>query len=288
MEAAHGVAALSFEALGGQLSVFDAQALALRKSAGIQQAGERLRCWLQDSQGLALAAGQRTQDALTLRAIPQVHGALIDVLDHTEDVLRRELASATDNPLLQRDAEGLQVMAVAHAVASGLGLAMEYMGTAVAQLGVMAERRLDRLLNPLVSGLPPFLAQGSGVASGFMIAQYTALSLTGDNRRLAAPAALDAGVTSGLQEDMLCHATPSALKAGQIVRNTRYILAIELVAALQACDGLTGSMAPRTAQLHQRLRQHLPPYHDDRPLHEDLDRASELLHSFEKIPTYVD
>ncbi len=271
LEWSHATAALSFEALGGQVSGFDAAALALRPSPGLAQVGRILSHWLEDSPSLAEVAGCRTQDAPSLRAIPQVHGAVVDVLAHVEAVVQQELASATDNPLLVEQDGQPHVLAVAHGVASGLGLAMDYLATAVAQLGGMSERRLDRMLNPLVSGLPPFLADQGGVSSGFMIAQYTALSLCNENRRLAAPAALDGGITSGLQEDMLCHATPAALKCVHIVANTCRIIGTEMLAALQVSEYATHAGAPRTTALRQALRRQFAPFHDERPLGEDLE-----------------
>src|SRR5579871_2293508 len=107
----------------------------------------------------------------------------------------------------------------------------------------MSERRMDRLVNPLVSGLPPFLAVEGGTASGFMIAQYTAVALVADNRRLAAPSSLDGGITSGLQEDHLSHATPGSVKLLKILDNAETIIAIELLAAAQAYEMQPASAA---------------------------------------------
>ena len=167
----------------------------------------------------------------------------------------------------------------ANAVGAALGLSADSLGIAVAELAAMSERRIDRLVNPLVSNLPAFLATDDGAASGFMIAQYTAVSLAADNRRLAAPASLDGGVTSGLQEDHLSHATPAALKLLKIVDNAEIILAIELLAAAQAYD-LQGVSHPRAAQtdaVYRRVRALVPSYRDDRPLAADIERARELL-----------
>ncbi len=135
------------------------------------------------------------------------------------------------------------------------------------------------MVNPLVSGLPAFLAENSGVASGFMIAQYASVSLAGENRRLAAPASLDGGVTSALQEDILCHATPGALKALDIVANLKSLLAIELLAACQSYDliGDGRAAAPRTHALYKALRSTVPIYADDRPLGEDIADAARFI-----------
>jgi histidine ammonia-lyase len=132
----------------------------------------------------------------------------------------------------------------------------------------------------LVSGLPAFLAADSGVGSGFMIAQYTAAALTGENRRLAAPASLDGGVTSGLQEDHLAHATPAALKLLKILANAQSILAIELLAAAQAYDlePHGAARAAGTDALYRRVRQIIAHYRDERPLAQDIARACDMLH----------
>lgn len=268
-------AAMSCENLGAQEAAFAAEALALRVSPGVQTVGRRLRRLLSGSQRLADARGQRTQDALSLRAVPQVHGAARDRLDQTALCVDRELASATDNPLLAGTVEAPRVLAQAHAVGAALGLAMDALAIAVAEVAAMAERRIDRLLNPALSGLPAFLAQGNGLCSGFMIAQYTAASLVAANRRLAAPASLDGGVTSALQEDHLAHATPAALKALDVVANAEYIVAIELLAAAQAyaLGAAQPPPAPALGSLLDRLRSVVPPYADDRPLANDITMA---------------
>ncbi|MGF6778377.1 HAL/PAL/TAL family ammonia-lyase [Paraburkholderia sp. GAS334] len=273
------VAAMSFENLRGQLAAFDADSLALRVSPGLNVVGERMRNALADSGILAAVVGQRTQDPLSMRTIPHVHGAARDVLSATVDVVNRELASITDNPIVAGTPDAPRVYSQAHAVGASIALAMDSLATAIAQVAAMAERRLDRLVNPLVSGLPAFLAEPGGTCSGFMIAQYTAASLVAQNRRLAAPASLDGGITSGLQEDHLCHATPAALKALEIIENAGRIVAIELLAAAQAYDLQTidASRAPHTDALWRRVRGLVPTYRDDRPLADDMAAAFRLI-----------
>ena len=273
------VAAMSFENLRGQLAAFDAESLALRISPGLTLVGERMRSALADSGILAAVVGQRTQDPLSMRTIPHVHGAVRDVLSATAEVVNRELASITDNPIVAGTPEDPRVYSQAHAVGASIALAMDSLATAVAQVAAMAERRLDRLVNPLVSGLPAFLAEPGGTCSGFMIAQYTAASLVAQNRRLALPASLDGGITSGLQEDHLCHATPAALKALEIIDNAGRIVAIELLAAAQAYDLQTGDVprAPYTDSLWRSVRRMVPTYCDDRPLAEDMAVAFRMI-----------
>ncbi|WP_448954362.1 HAL/PAL/TAL family ammonia-lyase [Labrys neptuniae] len=272
-------AAMSFENLRSQPRAFDEASLALRVSEGMQATGRHLRDLLAGSAILAAATGRQTQDPLSLRAVPHVHGAVRDALAEIGATVDRELASVTDNPAVLGTPEAPEVYSQAHAVAPGIALAMDMLGIAVAEMAGMAERRIDRLVNPHVSNLPAFLAVGSGVSSGFMIAQYTAASLAGLNRRLASPASLDGGITSGLQEDHLTHATPAALKALQILDNAEHILAIELLAAAQAYDLQPDDLAraPGTDAFYRDVRTALPPYRDDRPLAEDIVLARGLL-----------
>jgi histidine ammonia-lyase len=265
---ADAAAAMSYENLGAQADPFAAAPLALRTSPGLQTVGGNLRRLLAGSPLLAQSAGSRTQDPLSLRGVPQVHGAVRDSVAQVAEVVNRELASVTDNPVVTGSAEAPEVHSQAHAIGAALGLAMDGLAVAAAELAAISERRIDRLVNPLVSGLPAFLAEGSGVASGFMIIQYTAASLVAENRRLAAPASLDGGITSALQEDILTHATPAADKALAIIANLETVLAIEVMSAAQAYDMQPNASgkAAGTAALYGRVRDAVPVYRDDRPL----------------------
>jgi histidine ammonia-lyase len=202
-----------------------------------------------------------------------------DQFEHAGSTADEELASAADNPLVLGTLEAPRAFSAAHAVGAAVGLCADALGVAIAELAAMSERRIDRLVNPLVSGLPPFLAADGGVESGFMMAQYTALALAAENRRMAAPASLAGGVTSGLQEDHLSHATPAALKLLRILANAETIFSIELLAASQAYDLQPGGLkrAPKTDAAYRRVRDRVAPYRDDRPLADDVERASKML-----------
>jgi histidine ammonia-lyase len=280
------ISAMTFENLRGQVSAFDADCLEWRASPALTEVGGRLRSLLEGSAMLAASAGRRTQDPLSLRAIPHVHGAARDLFARTAAVVDAELAAATDNPLVVGTIEAPRALSQAHAVGAAIGLSADALGIAVAEVAAMSERRIDRLVNPLQSGLPAFLASDSGAGSGFMIAQYTAVSLVGDNRRLAAPASLDGGVTSALQEDFLVHATPAALKLLKILDNAEFILGIELLAAVQAYDLQSSgpARAPNTDIVYRAVRHRIPHYRDDRPLSGDIERARDLIRG----PTAVD
>ena len=273
------IGAMTFENLRGQLAAFDAESLGLRASSSPRRVGERLRAFLDGSAILAASTGRRTQDPLSLRAIPQVHGAVRDQFAHAAVAVDAELASVSDNPVVLGTREAPRALSEAHAVGAAVGLAADAFGIAVAELAAMSERRIDRLVNPLVSGLPAFLAADSGAGSGFMIAQYTAVSLAAENRRRAAPASLDGGITSGLQEDHLAHATPASVKLLGIVENAEAILAIELLAAAQAYDlaGEAPARARVTDAAYRRVRRLASFYRDDRPLAADIDSIRGLL-----------
>lgn len=276
---ADAVAAMTLEAVGCQMAAFDEDVLALRHSKGIQDVGSRLRRYLAGSGLVEAALGKRTQDALSLRSVPHAHGAARDVFDISCAVVDRELASVTDNPAVSGTPDAPIVSSEAHAVAPALGQAADGLGIALAQIAAMSERRMDRLVNPLVSGLPAFLASDAGSNSGFMIAQYTAAALSNENRRLAAPASLDGGLTSGLQEDFLAHPTAAANKLLSIIDNAEYILAIELMAAAQAHDFLssTARRAPGTDMIHAAVRGVVAHYADDRPLSLDMEQVRSLI-----------
>ena len=278
---ADALAAFTFESAGREMSAFDDAAMQLHRSPGLNAVASHLRGWLEGSRRLEVGRGTRIQDALSLRAIPHVHGAARDAHAFAGTVVDRELASVTDNPLVLGTPERPEVRSTAHAVGAGVALAMDCLAIAIAEVAAMSERRLDRLLNPLVSGLPPFLTTEDGTGSGFMIAQYTAVSLVNENRMLAAPASLGGGITSGLQEDHLCHATPASLKCLQIIGNAERIFGIEYLVAAQACDlyPVEEPCAPGTRRLYERLRETVAFYADDRILAADIEAAANLLRS---------
>jgi histidine ammonia-lyase len=270
------IAAMTFENIGHNLTAYSPQSLRFSASEAIRETGIRLTQWLSDSEIIG-AAKVRTQDAMSLRAVPQVHGAVRECLAAGVQVVNRELASVTDNPIVAGTLEAPTVHSGAHAIATALALSLDGLVIAVAKIAAMSERRIDRLVNPLVSGLPAFLAATAGVSSGFMIAQYTALSLASENRRLAAPSSLDGGVSSGLQEDEIPHATTGALRLLKVIENFESILAIELLAAAQAYEFQAATRARATDRVYRHLREFVQPYTDVRPVAPDIRKAVQCL-----------
>ncbi|MEZ5834012.1 MAG: histidine ammonia-lyase [Dongiaceae bacterium] len=265
------IAALSFEALKGQTDAFDEEVLNLKPHAGAVMVGKRLRSLLRNSEVVAHFRGHRTQDALSLRSIPQVHGATRDQLDHARKQIVIELKSATDNPLVIGTPSSYRVISNAHPHGQSVAMAVDLMALAVAELGSIAERRIDRLLNPATSGLPAFLVKQPGVNSGLMIVQYVAASLAAENKRLSQPAVADNYVTSAQQEDHISLGTPGALKALKVIDNTRRILAIEYLCATQAIEFLPKlKLGEGTGTAYHRLRSRIPSMEQDRFLSPDI------------------
>lgn len=270
--------AMSFEALGGQIAAFDSEILALKPHPGMQQVGRNLRTLLNSSEMIAASEGIRTQDALSIRSIPQVHGACRDQIAHAERQIETELNGATDNPLLLGTPDNYRVMSQANPHGESVAMATDLLAITIAELGGIAERRIDRLINPLVSGLPAFLVSEPGVNSGMMIAQYVAASLCAENRQLAQPCVVDNYVTSALQEDHLSLGTGAALRLHKSLANVNQILAIEYLLAAQAFEFLKQyRFGEGTHRAWQRLRQVVAPYHQDRWLAPDIASSAALL-----------
>ncbi|CAI1768394.1 Histidine ammonia-lyase [Serratia quinivorans] len=272
------LAAMSFEALGGQIAAFDSEILALKPHPGMQRVGSNLRMLLNGSEMIAASKGIRTQDALSIRSIPQVHGACRDQIAHAERQIEIELNGNSDNPLLLGTPDNYRVMSQANPHGESVAMAADLLAIAIAELGGIAERRIDRLINPLVSGLPAFLVSEPGVNSGMMIAQYVAASLCAENRQLAQPCVVDNYVTSALQEDHLSLGTGAALRLHKALGNINQILAIEYLLAAQAFEFLQQHrFGDGTQRAWQRLRQTVAPYHQDRWLAPDIASSATLL-----------
>lgn len=270
--------AMSFEALRGQIAAFDEEILALKPHPGMQQVGRNLRALLAGSEVIASSLGIRTQDALSIRSIPQVHGACRDQFAHAARQIETELNGATDNPLLLGTPEDYRIMSQANPHGESVAMAADLLAIVLAELGGIAERRIDRLINPLVSGLPAFLVSNPGVNSGMMIAQYVAASLCAENRQLAQPCVVDNYVTSALQEDHLSLGTGAALRLHRAIANSTQILAIEYLLAAQAFEFLKSERFGKgTQRAWQLLRQQVAPYDQDRWLAPDIAASAALL-----------
>ena len=272
------VAACSVEALLATDRAFAADILALRPHPGQQASASNLRAMLSGSPIVAShrSDDDRVQDAYSVRCTPQVHGAARDTLGFVNEVTESELASAIDNPMVLPDG---RVESCGNFHGAPVAMAADFLAIALAETGAIAERRLDRLLDPARShGLPPFLADDPGVDSGLMIGQYTAAAMCAENRRLASPASVDSLPTSAMQEDHVSMGWGAARKLGRVVANLRRILAVEWVAAARAIE-LRAPLAPAdaTAAALELLRTQVRGPGADRWLSPELHAAEQLL-----------
>jgi histidine ammonia-lyase len=265
---------MSLEALMGTNAAFDWRIHALRPHPGQIEVAANLRGL---TRGSAIIASHRdcarVQDAYSLRCMPQVHGAVREAIRFAREIVAREINSVTDNPLLFPD-DGM-VLSAGNFHGQPLALALDTLAIGLTQLAGIAERRIDRLVNPLTNeGLPPFLSPQGGLHSGYMIAQYVAAGLVSECKGWSHPASVDSIPTSGLLEDYNSMGAGAALKARQIAHHLRQVLAIELLVAAQALDlraPLTPGAGSRAA--HAAIRSAVPPLDTDRFLSADLAAA---------------
>ncbi|MBC7231624.1 MAG: histidine ammonia-lyase [Chloroflexi bacterium] len=238
LQTADVAAAMSLEALHGTLRAFDARLHALRPHPGQVACAAHMRALLEGSEFVRADDETNVQDAYTLRCVPQVHGAVRDVVAHVQSVLAIELNAATDNPLLFREGETAIALSGGNFHGEPVALAMDYLGLALTDLGNMSERRIARLLDPASNGgvLPPFLTEQGGLNSGFMMLQYTAAALASENKVLAHPASADSIPTSANAEDHVSMGVTAARKAELIVEHVETIIALELLCAAQGID----------------------------------------------------
>lgn len=272
------IAAMSIQAALGSSQAFRADLHALRPHPGQVLSAKRLWQAMQASQIVDSHAGcDQVQDAYSFRCSPQVHGASRDTWGHIKQVLEREINAVTDNPLILP--ESGEIISCGHFHGQPIALAMDFAGIALAELANISERRIERLVNPLLNqGLPAFLTPHEGLNSGLMIAQYTAAALVSENKVLAHPASVDSIPTSASQEDHVSMGTIAANKALSILNHTRQVLAIELLCACQALD-LRQPLkpSPAAAAALAAVREQIPFLQEDRYLSPELELASRML-----------
>lgn len=272
------VAAMTVEGLLATAAPFADDLQALRPHPGQAVSARNLRAMLADSPIVASHATDdpRVQDAYSVRCTPSVHGAARDTLGHVRRVVDIELASAIDNPMVLADG---RVESCGNFHGAPLGFAADFLAIALAEIGAISERRMDRMLDRTRShGLPPFLAAEVGVDSGLMIGHYTAAAMASENKRLAAPASVDSLPTSGMQEDHVSMAWLAARKLRKVVDNVRRILAVEFVCAARAIE-LRAPLepGPATGAALAALRAVVPGTGPDRFLSPELATAERLL-----------
>lgn len=219
----------------------------------------------------------RVQDAYSIRCSPQVHGASIDALHYARRVLEIEMNSATDNPLIFPETD--QIISGGNFHGQPVALTLDFLAIALSEIANISERRIERLINPQLSGLPAFLIKDAGLNSGFMIAQYTAAALVSENKVLAHPASVDSIPTSANKEDHVSMGTIAARKCREVLKNAEQVISIELLCAAQAMDLFTNLKAGvGTMEAYRLIRKHITHMEQDRILSDDINTMYNLVH----------
>jgi histidine ammonia-lyase len=274
---AHAAAAMSLEAVRGTPAPFDERIHDARPHPFQQRSAALLRELLADSEIRESHRDNdpRVQDAYSLRCTPQVLGAVGEGLAFAEGLIVTELNASTDNPLVFGD----DIVSGGNFHGQPIALALDVMGIGLATLAGIAERRLERIVNPdLSSGLPPFLARDPGVESGFMTPQIVAAALVAECRVLATPASVQSVPTEGNQEDVVPMGMTAAWKAGRILANAVRIVAVELLAAAQGLEYLRPLRPGRgVARAYAAVRGVAGAMDGDRPLSDDIERVAQAV-----------
>jgi histidine ammonia-lyase len=271
------IGACTLDALKGTLAAFAPEIQKVRPFPG-QAAVARNFLKLGRQSGIAESHKfcSKIQDAYSLRCIPQVHGAVRDALAYVRQTLSIETNSATDNPLLFAD-QG-KILSCGNFHGEPVAFALDFLGIVVSELGGIAERRIEKLINPALSGLPAFLAKEGGLNSGLMMVQVSAAALASENKVLAHPASVDSIPTSADKEDHVSMGTIAARKAREIVNNVEHILAMELLCATQGLEFLL-PLQPGKGILaaYRTVREKVPPIDCDRRFDKDILRIQDLI-----------
>jgi histidine ammonia-lyase len=270
-------AAMTLDALLSSAGPFDERLAKLRPHPGHAATASNVRRLLDNSGLLASHQGcGRVQDAYSLRCTPQVHGAARDAAAYTRRILEIEVNAVTDNPVFYPDRGEALFGGNFHG--QPVAQAMDVLTIGLADAASIAERRLDRILNPAFSGLPAFLARNPGLESGLMMAQVTAAALVSENKVLAHPASIDSIPTGAGKEDHVSMGVTSALKAARVVDHYESVLAIEVLSAAQGFElrrPLRSS--PALEAVHAAVRQRVPALDGDRALTPDIRAIAGML-----------
>ncbi|MGD0592527.1 MAG: histidine ammonia-lyase [Acidimicrobiales bacterium] len=274
-------AALTIEGILGTDRAFDLRVVGLRPHPGQQASAENLLRLLAGSEILSSHRHDDhiVQDAYSIRCAPQVHGAFRDVLANTVRTLEYELAAVSDNPIVLADDD--EILSCGNFHGQPVAHACDSLAAASVGLASISERRLYRLLDPKTSnGLPPFLVQKAGINSGFMVCQYTAASLVSESKGLAHPATVDSITSSAGQEDHVSMGMIAARHARDCVRNADTVVALEVLAAAQACDLRSPLRTSHAAAAAVGAVRSVVAYLEaDRELKGDVDAVIELVSS---------
>ncbi|WP_200416023.1 histidine ammonia-lyase [Virgibacillus salexigens] len=270
------IAGLTMEGLQAIIDAFHPSVHEARGYPQQTNVARRMTDWLEGSRLITKQGDKRVQDAYSLRCIPQVHGATWQALDYVKEKLEIEANAATDNPLIFKG--GKLVISGGNFHGQPIALAMDFLKIAIAELANISERRVERLVNPQLNDLSPFLSAQPGLQSGAMIMQYAAASLVSENKTLAHPASVDSIPSSANQEDHVSMGTIASRHAREIIHNTRHVLSIECICALQAVEskGIENMAAQLKAKYHE-YRNIVPTISKDRIFSTDIEAVASHL-----------
>ncbi|PYS91719.1 MAG: histidine ammonia-lyase [Acidobacteria bacterium] len=280
---------LSLEALHGTTSAFDERIHALRPHPRQMECARHLREILDGSEFVRDFDPSNVQDAYTLRCMPQVHGACRDAVAYADWLLKLELNSVTDNPLIFQNDDGtIDVVSGGNFHGEPLALAFDYLAMALTELGNISERRIMRLTDEASNAhvLPAFLTENGGLNSGFMIVQYTAAALCTENKILSHPASVDTIPSSANVEDHVSMGLTAALKLRQIARNLQSIVALEFLCAAQAIDfrkqelGKDKRLGNGTSRMYETIRSKVPFIAQDTYMKQHIEAVEEIVSEF--------
>jgi histidine ammonia-lyase len=272
--------ALATDAARGSDTPFDPRIHALRRHRGQIETAAALRALLAGSQirESHRYGDERVQDPYCLRCQPQVMGAILDLLRHAAATLETEANGVSDNPLIFPDTG--EALSGGNFHAEPVAFAADQIALALCEIGSIAERRIAMLIDPVLSGLPPFLTPRPGLNSGFMIPQVTAAALVAENKTRAAPASVDSIPTSANQEDHVSMAAHGARRLMPMAANTAAVLGIELLAAAQGCDFHRPLRSSQVLEaVRDRVRREVPGLVEDRYLAPEIATAAVLVRS---------
>lgn len=275
---------LTLEVLKGSLMAMDDRLMQARPHEDQKYTADNIRNMLSDSEIIEKYKGSRVQDALSVRCMPQLHGAAKKLIKDSLKTIEIELNSSVDNPLIF-EGENNEAAALMGCNADGsyVGMAADTLAIAVTNLSKMCERRIDRLVNRHLSGLPAFLNKEAGLNSGLMVAQYSAAGILGEMRIASHPATIDNIPTCANQEDYVSMGYNAALKAYECVKLSKYIFAIELICGTQALDFYDNLKPSRaTRALYSTVRDVFPSIKNDINLHPCIEEVASLINN-EKI-----
>lgn len=276
--------AMSLEALRGSRSAFDTLIFATRPHPGEAKTARNLLKFLGPTSEIANSHKDctRVQDAYSLRCMPAVHGAAKDTLRRSVETLEIEANSSTDNPLVF--ATEKKILSCGNFHGEPVAFALDFLGIAMSAMASISECRIEKLINPAMSGLPAFLAPHGGLNSGLMIVQVAAASLVSENKILSHPASVDSIPTSADKEDHVSMGTIAARKLGRIVNHAETIVAMELLCAAQALDLLKPlKAAAGVVRAHELIRHHIPFAESDRVFARDVTTLLKLMTSGELL-----